>query len=123
MNREEILNYIIETKLVENYTKKLANSDDWEQIEDITQEIYLQICEIPEDKLIELYNQGTEKDPFKSIRGYVTGLIYRNVKSKNSKVWTKLKKHYTREFIQDSDEWDIFENIPDIQINEFSLEY
>lgn len=121
MTREEILNYIIETKLVENYTKKLANSDDWEQIEDITQEIYLQICEIPENKIIELYSQGTEKDPFKSVRGYVTGLIYRNIKSKNSKVWTKLKKHYTREFIQSSDEWDIFENIPDIETNNYSL--
>ena len=97
MNREEVLQYIFDIQFVQNYTRKLANSDDWDIIEDIIQDIFLQLCEVSEEKWQNLLNQGTKNDSFKAVRGYVSGLVYRNVKSKNSKVYYHLKKHSERE--------------------------
>ena len=97
MNRNEVLQYIFDLQFVQNYTRKLANSDDWDLIEDIIQDIFLQLCEVSEEKWQNLLNQGTKNDSFKAVRGYVSGLVYRNVKSKNSKVYYHLKKHSERE--------------------------
>ena len=97
MNRNEVLQYIFHLQFVQNYTRKLANSDDWDLIEDIIQDIFLQLCEVSEEKWQNLLNQGTKNDSFKAVRGYVSGLVYRNVKSKNSKVYYHLKKYSERE--------------------------
>ena len=43
MKRDELLEYVYNLNLVPAYTRQLANSSDWAQIEDITQEIWLQI--------------------------------------------------------------------------------
>ena len=102
MKRDELLEYVYNLNLVPAYTRQLANSSDWAQIEDITQEIWLQICEVPEEKCTKLLGQGTKKDSFKAVRGYISGLIYRNVKSVNSKVYNRLKKHQTREILTDT---------------------
>ena len=102
MNRDELLEYVYNLNLVPAYTRQLANSSDWNIIEDITQEIWLQICEVPEEKWTKLLGQGTKKDSFKAVRGYISGLIYRNVKSVNSKVYNRLKKHQTREILTDT---------------------
>lgn len=97
MKRDEILQYIYDLQFVPNYVRKLANGDDWEIINDEIQDIWLQLCEVKEEKWQNLLNQGTKNDSFKAVRGYVSGLVYRNVKSKNSKVYYHLKKHSERE--------------------------
>ena len=97
MNRDEVLEYIYNLQFIQNYTRKLANCDDWILIDDIVQDIFLQLCEVPEEKWQTLLSQGTKNDSFKAVRGYVSGLVYRNVKSKNSKVYYHLKKHSERE--------------------------
>lgn len=97
MNRDEVLEYIYNLQFIQNYTRKLANCDDWNLIDDIVQDIFLQLCEVPEEKWQTLLSQGTKNDSFKAVRGYVSGLVYRNVKSKNSKVYYHLKKHSERE--------------------------
>lgn len=102
MSRNEILQFVYDLNLVPAYTRQLANSSDWAQIEDITQEIWVQICEVPEEKWQILLGQGTKNDSFKAVRGYISGLIYRNVKSANSKVYNRLKKHQTREILTDT---------------------
>lgn len=102
MNRDELLKYLYDIGLVQGYCRKLANSSDWNIIEDIVQEIWLQICEVPEEKWSKLLSQGTKSDSFKAVRGYISGLIYRNVKSENSRVFNKLKKHQKKEVLTDS---------------------
>lgn len=116
--RDEVLNYLLSTNLVDNYIKKIAFSNDYEQIEDITQEIWLQICEVSEEKWEQLLNQGTEKDKFTKCRAFTSGLIHRNIRSTNSKVWYKLKKHTEREILKDSEIWNGYINtIPDEPFN------
>lgn len=102
MSKNDIIQYIYDLNFVPAYARQLANSSDWNIIEDIVQEIWLQICEVPEEKWRALLNQGTKKDSFKAIRGYVSGLCYRNIKSVNSKVYNRLKKHQTREILTDT---------------------
>lgn len=57
MDRQTVLNYIYETKIIERIA-----SAYWSKIgeykEDFIQYIWLLICEIPEDKLIELFDKG-----------------------------------------------------------------
>lgn len=116
--KNELLNEIYNLKLVENYIKKLAFSNDYEQIEDITQEIWLQICEVSADKWEELLSQGSKTDKYKAVRGYISGLVHRNIRSTNSKVYYKLKKHTEREILKDSDVWTTYINtIPDEPFN------
>lgn len=97
MNREEILQYIYDLQFVPNYIKKLANSSDWEIIDDEIQDIWLQLCEVKEEKWAKLLDQGTKNDSFKAVRGFVSGLIYRNIKSLNSRLYYRLKKHKEKE--------------------------
>ena len=114
MDRDDLLIYLKNLGLVENYTRKLALSNDWEQIDDEIGEIWLQICEIPQEKWDKLLLQGTQSDRFKAVRGFVAGLIHRNIRSTNSKLYYRLKKHQEREILVDDATFKAFEeNIPD----------
>lgn len=109
--RDEVLNYLISTNLVENYIKKLGYNMDFENYDDIKQEVYLMLCEVKEEKWIELLNQGTEKDKYYNCRGYASGLIFHQIRSKNSKIYSKYKKHKENEFTLPN--WNELENIAD----------
>ena len=97
MEKNEIIQYIHDLNFVDSYVRKLANSTHWPQIEDCIQEIYLQLLEVPQDKWDNLLSQGTKTDSFKAVRGYISGVIYRNIKSLNSRLYYKLFKHNERE--------------------------
>lgn len=112
MNRDEILQYVVDLQFVENYVKKLAYSNDWEMINDEIQEIWLQLCEVKEEKWQKLLGQGTKNDTFKAVRGFISGLIYRNIRSKNSKLYYKLKRHSERELLVDYAQWKAIEETP-----------
>lgn len=97
MNKNDTLNYIYDLGLVQGYLGKLIYNTDKEDYDDYFQEIFLQLCEVPEEKWQKLWEQGTKNDGAKAIRGYVSGLIHRNVRSKNSRLYYKLKKYKERE--------------------------
>jgi hypothetical protein len=120
--REEVLNYLISTNLVENYIKKIGLSCDLEIYDDVVQECWLQICEITEQKWIDLISQSSEKDKYTKCRAYCSGLIYKNIRSDSSKLFNKLKKYKQYEYTKDDIVWDKFRNeIPDI-IKDFDIE-
>lgn len=102
MTRDEILQYLYDLNFIDGYTRQLANGSDWRIIDDILQEIWLQLCEVSNEKWQALLDQGTRKDKFKALRGYVSGLIYRNVKSVNSRVYSRLKRHTKKEVLTDT---------------------
>jgi hypothetical protein len=101
MDRNDTIEYICNLGLVEGYLRKLIYHDDMQDYDDYRQELYLQICEVPEEKWDRLWKQGTATDGAKAIRGYVSGLIYRNVRSKNSKIYNRLKKFKIKEIPTD----------------------
>lgn len=82
LNKEVILNELIATKFVENYCRlKLTNKEI--DIEEAIQHIYLIICEIEEEKLIQWYNEGG----INKIRQVVSGIISRQLNSTNSEFY------------------------------------
>lgn len=82
LNKEVILNELIETKFVENYCRlKLTNKEI--DVEEAIQHIYLIICEIEEEKLIQWYNEGG----INKIRQVVSGIISRQLNSTNSEFY------------------------------------
>ena len=78
-SREEILNELYLTGYVDKYTRqKLVNREV--PAEDAIQEVWLIVCQIPEERLQELY----EARGIDSVRQFVGGIICRTVCSKSS---------------------------------------
>lgn len=57
MNRDEIINYIIKLKVIEKASLRYA-SMLYDYRDDFIQQVYLQILQMPEDKLLELFNKN-----------------------------------------------------------------
>lgn len=105
-NRQDVLDWLLYIGLVDNYIKKLEYADIPEDtLKDEIQDIWLEICEIPEEKWIILFNQGGAT----AIKAYVSGIIYREIHSNSSKIYFKYKRHFNT-FKHISDEaWDVYD--------------
>jgi DNA-binding cell septation regulator SpoVG len=96
MIRDKVLKYLYESNFVTSYTKKLVYPSDKENLQDdFIQEVWLQLCEIPEKKWEELYNRRTNQDEFYDVRNWVSVLIRNTVVSTTSSAYRKLKKQNT----------------------------
>lgn len=103
-DRQDIIQYLIDSNFVPNYIKSLEWQENKSLLEDEIQEIWLIILEIPQ----EIWNKLYQQNP-KSIKSYVSGLIYRQIKSYKSSLFKKYKQ-YEKTFINFSDEvWDIYD--------------
>lgn len=113
--RDEILNYLIKSNFVTSYTKKLVYLSDKDNLQDdYISEVWLQICEIPEEKWLELYNRRPNQDEFYDIRNFVSVIIRNTVRSTTSSAYRKLKKQSTVADNLSDDDWEILANtIPD----------
>lgn len=88
-SKEQILTELYETHFVENYTHKLASNADMEMFDDIVGEIYVIICELPAKLITQIYN-GCGINCF---RRYVSGIINKQIRSNNSRVYRVYKRH------------------------------
>ena len=95
MNKQKILNELVSTKFVESFCKKkLVNREV--ELDEAIQHIYLIICELDEEKLIEWYNEGG----INKIRQIASGIIHRQLVSKNSPFYNLYIKKNTRSIIK-----------------------
>ncbi len=115
--RDEVINYLLTSGFVENYTKKLIwPCDKADYQEDYLQEVWLCVCEVSEEKWNQLYNRRPNQDPYYDIRNWVSMLIRNTVRSTTSAAYRKLKKQSTVAKICDTAEWDYLANtVPDEQ--------
>ena len=113
--RDIILDYLIKSNFVESYTKKLVYPSDKENLQDdFIQEVWLQICEISEDKWIEIIDSNKNKDRFYGVRNFVSVVIRNTVISTTSSAYRKLKKQNTVAKQITDGEWQYLSNvIPD----------
>lgn len=111
--RNKLIEDIYNTGLIQNYIKKLAYKADLQEYDDILQECWIQICEIKPERWEELLSQGKEHDKYFAVRGYISGIVYRQVRSRNSKIYAKFKKHKEYEIMQTAEQWEKLENIAD----------
>lgn len=113
MNKDKILNELVKSGFIEWYTLQLMSKTSGfivqtdEEYQEYIQEIWLQICEIQEDKLIDLYNEN-------KLKAYVSGLIHRNVKSNTSPAYTHIRKQNNKYIRKSDDDWEKYSDTNDI---------
>ena len=113
MSREKILDELVNSGFIEWYTLQLMSKTSGfivqtdEEYQEYIQEIWLQICEIQEDKLIDLYNEN-------KLKAYVSGLIHRNVKSNTSPAYTHIRKQNNKYIRKSDDDWEKYSDTNDI---------
>ena len=113
MSREKILDELVKSGFIEWYTLQLMSKTSGfivqtdEEYQEYIQEIWLQICEIQEDKLIDLYNEN-------KLKAYVSGLIHRNVKSNTSPAYTHIRKQNNKYIRKSDDDWEKYSDTNDI---------
>lgn len=91
MTREEILKELYDTQFVPNYIRKLALPSDQPYLDDLESDIYLVLCEMPEERLVEIYNQPP-RPSINNVRRLVSGIIYRQEHSQTSAYFKKYKR-------------------------------
>lgn len=100
--KDVVIKWIYDTHLVEWYTTYLMKkSIEEDGVEDRIQELFLMICEIPEEKWKVLYAQGQY-----AISAYVTGIIHQQIISVNSAIYKKYTKYEATQVTQDELFWE-----------------
>lgn len=91
MTREEILKELYDTQFVPNYIRKLALPSDQPYLDDLEGDVWVILCEIPEQRLIDIYNQGG-RPSINNIRKLASGIIYRQEHSETSTYYKRYKR-------------------------------
>lgn len=112
MIRDKVLDYLIKSNFVTSYTKKLVYPSDKENLQDdFIQEVWLQICEIPEKKWEEIMRNNTNTDHMYGVRNFVSVVIRNTVVSTTSAAFRKLKKTSTVSKQLNDNEWQYLSNV------------
>lgn len=100
--RDGVIQYLIDTNLVEWYITKLLRRriDDY-KTQEYVQECWLQILKIKDERLKELWYQG-----YPAVTAFVSGLIHQNVVSVQSPAYWHVFKCNKRLIHVDGDIWD-----------------
>lgn len=104
MTRNQIITELYKTGFVENYIRKIANNEDWANIDDYICEIWLMICEVPQQDIVDKYNDCG----INCLRQYISGIIVRQIHSENSVIYRQYKRHRRK-------------NIPRSQVENFEI--
>lgn len=100
-NRDTIIEWLYKSNLLQWYvTYILEKPIDDEYVQDCIGELWVIICEIPQDKWNELYEQGKM-----CISAYITGIIRQQVISNNSRIYKLLDKYKAMEINKSEEFW------------------
>lgn len=97
-SKSEIITELYDTHFVENYAFKIAGDIDRAFFDDIVGDLYLFICELPEEFVVNLYN----KCGINCFRQYVSGIIVKQLFSTNSKVYRQYKRDFAKTILLSS---------------------
>ena len=95
MSKNEIIGRLAKERMVETIVSNIAKSAD-DLLNDLSQEIYLDLLQKDEDKIINLYETN-------QMRYFITRMIINNLHSTNSPFWCKIKSftHNMNEIVGD----------------------
>ena len=85
MTKNEVVSIIAKEKVVEQIVSNIAKSAD-DLLNDLVQEIYLDLLQKDEDKIVKLYESN-------QIRFFVVRMVTNNLFSKNSPFYQTFKKN------------------------------
>ena len=83
MTKNEVVEKIAKERLVEQICFNIAKSSD-DLLNDLVQEIYLDLLQKDEDKIVKLYESN-------QMHYFITRIVINNLHSKNSPYWCKIK--------------------------------
>ncbi len=93
MSAAEIITEIYNSRFIERYSWQFMKNAEMINREDIIQEIYLMLCEVEGGRLCGIYEGGG----MNAVMRYVSGLVVRQLRSDNSKVYWKYTLRTQRE--------------------------
>ena len=100
-DRDTIIKWLYNSNLLQWYvTYILEKPIDDEYVQDCIGELWLMICEIPQEKWDYLYEQGKM-----SVSAYVTGVIRQQIVSTNSRIYKLLGKYKAMEINKSEEFW------------------
>lgn len=85
LDQNEIIIELYKTGFVRNYVTKLSKNRDYIDINDATQTIWLELLELPEGKLEEIFIRGGLNE----IKKFTSGIIHKQIVSKTSKIYNE----------------------------------
>lgn len=86
-SRDDIIQWIIDTQFVEHYIIQLVEDNDY-SVDDVIQDVYLSLLEKTQEDWDKLTCQG-----YTAIRAYISGMIYRQIKSANSPSYYQYRRY------------------------------
>lgn len=104
-NRDDVIKWIYDSHVVEWYSTFLLRKHIDEDLADKIQEIYMMICEIPQEKWDYLYAQGQY-----AISAYVTGIVHQQLWSTTSEIYYKYGKYNLTEITEDETFWERYKD-------------
>lgn len=84
MTKNKVVSIIAKERMVETIVSNIAKSSD-DLLNDLVQEIYLDLLQKDEDKIVKLYESN-------QMRYFITRIVINNLHSKNSPYWCKYKR-------------------------------
>lgn len=84
MTKNEVIGKLAKERIVETIVSNIAKSSD-DLLNDLVQEIYLDLLQKDEDKIIKLYESN-------QMRYFITRMVINNIHSTNSPYWCKYKR-------------------------------
>jgi TRAP-type mannitol/chloroaromatic compound transport system substrate-binding protein len=113
--RQLILNELYNTGFIQNFTKSFAKQNDIDFLEDEIQDIFLIACEIPEHRLIAMYEDGG----INAVRRFLSGVIHRQMNSTTSAIHNRYRKRQGNTYSTEGMETEEIEKCYKIIENEY----
>ena len=84
---ESVKRELYESNFIPNYLRQLSHPTDEQFLSDLEQDIWVIVCSLSDEKLINIYNGNLN-----NLRRYVAGIIHRQLKSTSSSYYRTYKR-------------------------------
>lgn len=106
ITKDRIMEWMADTNYIEGFIYKKIHSLDKEYVEDYIQEVWVQILELDEDKIVEIYKSGKGR-----FTNYIKALIMNNIRSTCSYLYKNIRQPRLHEVYLTDEQWtDMIEN-------------
>lgn len=105
VTRDSLMQWLSDTGWVEGFIGKRISPMDRMYFEDYVQECWVQILEVPADKILGIWNKGKGK-----FVNYIKSIIINNIRSTGSHLYNNIRKAKTIECLLDDEQWYRLEN-------------
>lgn len=103
-SRDDIVQWIYDINIIPWYVtyllKRPLNSCD---VQDKIQDLYIEVCKVPQEKWDDLYEQG-----YYSISAFVAGIVHRQIISDSSTIYYKYNKYKEKFVTMEDSFWQSF---------------